>query len=146
MTRIEKSIQINASPENVWQAILPENMPQWYEMFKKVEWTSKEIHRKGSTFHVNNVLAGERSDFDAEMIEVAENKRGIWRVISGKITGVGGAELKPTESGTLISLSMDYKMPYSIIGRMMDKIRVQKEMERNFELGLQDLKYILEAS
>ncbi len=144
MTRIEKSIEINTSPENVWQAILPENMPQWFEQFKKVEWTSKEMHRKGSTFHVNSDIGGIKSDFDAEMTDVLENKRGIWHTTSGNIMGVGEADLSPTKTGTKLSMSMDYKLPYSVIGRMMDKIRVHKELDKGFEVGLRDLKYLLE--
>jgi hypothetical protein len=39
---------------------------------------------------------------------------------------------------------MNYKLPYSVIGMMLDRIRVHKELERDFEVGLKDLKYILE--
>ncbi len=144
MTRIEKSIEINAPPETVWMAILPENMPQWFEPFKKVEWTSKEAHRKGSTFRVNSDIAGSKSDFDAEMTNVKENQQGVWHTTSGSINGVAEADLSPTESGTKLSMSMDYKLPYSVIGRMFDKIRMHKELDRDFEVGLEDLKYILE--
>lgn len=75
MTKIEKSIEINASPQNVWMAILHENMPQWFEQFKKVEWTTRQIHEKGSVFRVSSEIAGEKSDFDAGMIEAKENQR-----------------------------------------------------------------------
>ena len=145
MTKIEKSIEINASPENVWLAILPENMPQWFEQFKKVEWQTRQTHTKGSIFRVSSEIAGEKSDFDAEMIEVKENRKGIWHTLSGNINGVAEADLIPTESGTKLSMSMDYKLPYSVIGKMLDKIRVHKELDKDFEVGLQDLKYILET-
>lgn len=144
MTRIEKSIEINASPENVWEAILPENTPQWFEQFKKVEWTSKEQHKTGSTFRVIGEIAGEKSVFDAEMVAVSENRRGIWHTTSGNINSTVEADLSPTASGTKLSMSMDYRLPYSVIGRMYDKIRVHKDLDRDFDVGLRDLKYILE--
>lgn len=144
MTRIEKSIEINASPENVWLAIQPENMPQWFEQFKKVEWSTKQTHKEGSIFRVSSEIAGAKSDFDAEMIEVKENQKGIWHTLSGNINGVAEADLISTNSGTKLSMSMDYKLPYSVIGKMFDKIRVHKELDKDFEVGLQDLKYILE--
>lgn len=144
MTRIDKSIEIAASPEDVWTAILPENMPQWFEPFKKVEWTSQETHQKGSTFRVSSDIADNRSRWDAVMTEVKENELGVWRTTSGSINGVAVASLSPTASGTQLSMSMDYKLPYSVIGRMFDKIRVQKELSIDFEVGLADLKYILE--
>lgn len=144
MTRIDKSIEIAASPEDVWTAILPENMPQWFEPFEKVEWTSQEKHKAGSTFRVSSDMVDTKSSWDAVMTEVKENELGVWRTTSGSIDGVATASLSPTESGTRLSVSMDYKLPYSVIGRMLDKIRVQKELSRDFEVGLADLKYILE--
>jgi uncharacterized membrane protein len=146
LTRIEKSIEIDASPKDVWTAILPENTPQWFEPFKQVEWTSQETHQKGSTFRVSSDIADTRSRWDAVMTEVKENELGEWRTTSGSINGVTKASLCPTESGTKLSMSMDYKLPYSVIGRMFDKIRVHKELEKDFEVGLRDLKYLLEKS
>lgn len=145
MTRIEKSIEIGASPEDVWTAILPENMPQWFEPFKEVEWTSTETHKAGSTFRVSSDMADTKSRWDAVMTEVRENEKGVWRTTSGAINGVAKASLSPTQSGTKLSMSMDYKLPYSVIGRMLDKIRVHKELDRDFDVGLRDLKYLLES-
>jgi uncharacterized membrane protein len=145
LTRIEKSIEIGASPEDVWTAILPENMPQWFEPFKEVEWTSTETHKAGSTFRVSSDMADTKSRWDAVMTEVRENEKGVWRTTSGAINGVAKASLSPTQSGTKLSMSMDYKLPYSVIGRMLDKIRVHKELDRDFDVGLRDLKYLLES-
>jgi uncharacterized membrane protein len=144
LTRIEKSIEIDASPEDVWTAILPENMPQWFEPFKEVEWTSQETHKAGSTFRVSSDIADTRSRWDAVMTEIKENEEGVWRTTSGSINGEAKASLSPTPSGTKLSMSMDYKLPYSVIGRMFDKIRVHKELDHDFEVGLRDLKYLLE--
>jgi uncharacterized membrane protein len=146
LTRIEKSIEIDAPPETVWEAMLPENMPQWFEPFKEVEWTSENTHQVGSTFRVSSDMADTKSHWDAVMIEVRENEVGEWRTTSGAINGVAKASLDRTMSGTKLSMSMDYKMPYSVIGRMLDRIRVHKELERDFEVGLKDLKYIIESS
>jgi uncharacterized membrane protein len=144
LTRIEKSIEIGASPKDVWAAILPENMPQWFEPFKEVQWTSENTHQKGSTFRVSSDIADTRSRWDAVMTEVKENEMDMWRTTSGSINGVAKASLSPTPSGTKLSMSMDYKLPYSVIGRMFDKIRVHKELDHDFEVGLKDLKYLLE--
>jgi Polyketide cyclase / dehydrase and lipid transport. len=144
LTIIEKSIEIDASPKDVWTAILPENMPQWFEPFKEVEWTSEETHAAGSTFRVSSDIADTKSRWDAVMTEVKEDELGEWRTTSGSIYGVAKASLSPAGSGTKLSMSMDYKLPYSVIGRMFDKIRMHKELERDFEVGLADLKYLLE--
>jgi uncharacterized membrane protein len=144
LTRIEKSIEISAPPENVWQAIQPENTPQWFEQFKRVEWTSSEIHKKGSTFRVSSYIAGSQWDFDAKMDEVKDNQQGIWHTTSGNIKSAIEADLRPVAPGTKLSMSMVYKLPYGVVGRMFDRIRMHKEVDMDFEVGLQDLKYILE--
>jgi hypothetical protein len=42
MTRIEKSIDINASPEKIWQFMSWERTPEWYAAFRKVVHTSED--------------------------------------------------------------------------------------------------------
>jgi hypothetical protein len=39
---------------------------------------------------------------------------------------------------------MDYALPYSILGKIIDKLRVSKEMEKNIERGLNKMKDVLE--
>jgi hypothetical protein len=99
LTRIEKSIEIGASPEDVWMAILPENMPQWFEPFKEVEWTSQETHKAGSTFRVSSDMVDTKSRWDVVMTRVKETEEGEWRTTSGAIDGVAKASLDRTMSG-----------------------------------------------
>jgi uncharacterized membrane protein len=145
MARIEKTIEINAPPEKVWPLILPERMPEWYKPFKKVEWTSKEKYKEGSTFRVVSEFSGMKSESNAEMTSVIENRQGIWRTTSGPYTSIASAVLSPVSNGTKATFSMDYELPYSILGKLIDKLRFHKSIEKSFDEGTQTLKKIAEA-
>jgi hypothetical protein len=144
MARIEKSIEINASPEKIWPLIQPEKMPVWYKPFKRVEWTSKEKFKEGSTFRVVSEFSGMKAESDAEMTSVVENKQGIWRTTSGPYTSIASAVLSPANNGTKATFSMDYELPYSILGKLIDKLRFHKAIEKSFDEGTQLLKKIAE--
>ena len=68
LARIEKSVEINVPPEKIWPIIKWENVPQWFETVKKVEWTSKEQNTVGSTFHVIQEAAGAKMEAEITRI------------------------------------------------------------------------------
>ena len=39
---------------------------------------------------------------------------------------------------------IDYELPYSVLGKLIDKLRVHKALEKSFDIGLKKLKDILE--
>jgi hypothetical protein len=41
-------------------------------------------------------------------------------------------------------MSIEYELPYSIFGKLIDKLRVHKAMEKSFEAGLKKLKDMAE--
>ena len=60
LARVEKSIEINVSPEKVWPMMAWERLPEWYDPMKKVDWTSKDKNKVGATVHVVGELAGRK--------------------------------------------------------------------------------------
>jgi uncharacterized membrane protein len=145
LTRIEKSIEINASPEKVWPMIDWDGWPQWYDPFKKVEWTTKDMHKVGAAVHITTELAGIKSTWDGETTEYTENAKVAWRTTGGGFTGFGSNDLNPTKDGkTKVTIMMDYDLPYSVLGKLIDKLRFHKAMEKSFDIGLQKMKDMME--
>jgi len=144
LTRIEKSIEIKTSPEKVWPMVAWEKLPEWFEGFKKVECTSKGKHGVGETVHIISEAAGVKAEWDAETTEVIENEKAAWRSTGGNFTGIGSTALSPTKAGTKVTIVMDYELPYSVLGKLIDKLRVHKALEKSFDIGLKKLKDILE--
>ena len=145
MARIEESIEINASPQKIWPVVRWDKVPEWMGIIKKVEYTSEETDKIGATAHWVGEAGGVKSEWDTETTEWEQCKRGAWRSTGGMFTGIGSMTLTPTEAGTTATFMMDYELPYSIFGRIIDKLRVCKAVEKGAIEGLRKLKEITEG-
>jgi len=144
MTRIEKSIEINASPEKVWTFVNWDYVPEMFESVKKVEWTSEEHNKLGSTLHFTSSMAGINNEADAEITEWTTNEKASWRTTSGNPTMLFTATLAPTRNGTTVTFVVDYEVPYSVLGKIIDKLRIHKGMEKDGENALKKMKAMAE--
>jgi len=144
LARIEKSIEINAPLEKVWSLITWDRVPEWYDSIRKVEWTSKGKMERGATVHVASDIAGVKGEWDAEITEYKENDNVSWRTTSGSVTIIYHATVTPTKTGTKATTTFDYELPYSVLGKIIDKLRVHKAMEKEAERALQKMKSVAE--
>jgi len=140
---VEKSIEINATPEKINSTMKWERFPEWFDSFKKVEWTSKEKEKVGSTLHITSEVAGMKAEYDAEIVEFTKTTL-RWRTTGGNFTAISTGTLSPTKTGTEFTIGIDYELPYSILGKMIDKLRVHKAMEKDLEKGLKGIKLAAE--
>jgi hypothetical protein len=140
LTRIEKPIEINVPPEKIWPIVRWEKVPEWYDTVKKVEWTCKEHNKVGSTFHAMNEVAGSKMGYDAEITEVIKNEKMVARTTGGNLTSIASVTFSPTKAGTKITYVEEYELPYSILGKIIDKLRVRKAIEKDAERALKKLK------
>ena len=102
------------------------------DIIKKVEYTSEEKETIGATAHWIGEAGGVKSEWDTETTEWEPYSRGAWRSTGGTFTGIGSMTLTPIDSGTKTTFVMDYDLPYSILGRIIDKLRrLQSRRERN---------------
>ena len=141
MGRIEKSVEIKALPKEVWTLLFFDRLPEWLDIFKKVECTSQKRDCVGATFHVVGEIAFMKSEFDVEITELVENEKAAWCSTLG---GFGKSSLNPTEAGTDLIFVINYALPYSIFGKVLDKLMVGRKIEKSIEKGLEKLKSILE--
>ena len=140
MARVDKSIEINASPEIVFSLIRWDKVPEYYDSIKKVEWTSEPKMKVGATVHVLSEIAGAKGEWDAEITEYKDNEKVSWRTTSGNVTIIYNATLDPSEAGTKLTTAFDYELPYSVLGKLIDKLRVHKAMEKEADKALQKMK------
>lgn len=145
MTKVERSIEIKASPEKIWELISWDRFPEWYPYIKKSKYTSKKRAGVGATAHVIGDAEGQKFEYDAEVTEYVENERAAWRTTSGNWTAFGSTTLKPTEVGTKVTIAMNYELPYSILGKIIDKLKVRKSMEKGLERALENLKSMVKT-
>jgi len=144
LTIAEKSIEINAPPEKIWPMIQWDRTPEWYPDWKKVEVTSKDKHKVGETVHINVEAAGMKTELDYETTELVENEKVAFRSTRKNFKATGFHGLSPTKNGTKVTIFADYELPYSVLGKLFDKVSFHRSMEKSFEVGLKNLKDMME--
>jgi uncharacterized membrane protein len=147
VTKVTKSIEIEASPEKVFNFI--NDMEKINEANKgsmQGEYISKEPIGVGSTLHFVGKAGGSQAEFDMEITEFVKNEKVAMHTIGGsKFKFSGSRTLEPTAKGTKLTTTMEYEVPYSILGRIVDKLRVRKDMEKMMERTQGYMKKALEA-
>jgi carbon monoxide dehydrogenase subunit G len=147
VTKLTKSIEIEASPEKVFAFMLDmEKMNEIMKGDQKGEITSKGPVGVGSTLHMVAKVGGSQQEADMEVTEFEKNKK-----ISTRNVGASKGKmqvshiLEPTAKGTKLTITYDYELPYSILGKIIDKLRVSKDIEKSTEKELSGIKNALEA-
>lgn len=146
VTKLTKSIEIEAPPEKVFAFITDmEKMNEITKGFQETSYTSKGPVGVGSTMHVVGKAGGSQEEFDMEITEFEKNKKIIMRTIGASKLKVQTSDiLEPTANGTKLTGTMDYELPYSILGKIVDKLRVSKDLEKTMEKNQRNLKKALE--
>jgi len=147
LTRVEKSIEIKASPEEVWEMLAFDRCQEWMKGLKSVEYisdvrTPEDKYRVGASAHAIKV---EQEEFDFRITESLENEK-----ITARTTPIHGATmttlflLKPTEMGTEVTYAVDYEMPWGIFGKFLDKLFIRRLFKKDISGEAEKLKSILE--
>ncbi len=148
MGRIEKSIEIKASSEKVWEMLALDRWPEWMvEGWKNAEYTSevrvpKDKYRVGASAHIYEL----NTKYDFEITESLENEKITFLskgTGEGKVTMTITYILEPAEEGTKLTYAMDYEVPWGILGKGLDKLG-HRSGEKTVEKELEKLKSILE--
>ena len=89
--------------------------------------------------------AGRTIEWDAVVVEFDDNKKLSWHCDKPSRND-GIFEFEQTEKGTSVSFTMDYDLPYSILGMILDRVVVRSAIEQNIDEWLASLKKILEGN
>lgn len=136
---------INAPPEKVFAFTTDwERLPEWNVVIKEVKPTSEKRKGVGVTFHQVLEVGGTRAESDVEVTEWVENQRIAVRTTSGNLTMLGLNTVKAVKGGTELTIAADYELPYSILGKIIDKLKVSKDVDKGIASALQNLKNLLE--
>ena len=94
------------------------------------------------------VLAGWlRYDIHTEVTEFVKNKIIAWRVVSRKGVGKGAKGswmMKPTEAGTQLTYAVDYEVPYSILGKIIERLIFRRRFEKQVDGWMENIKNLVE--
>ncbi|MCK4435725.1 SRPBCC family protein [Candidatus Bathyarchaeota archaeon] len=145
MTRIEKSIEIKAPPEKVWEMIAFDKAVEWMDEmeWQNVKYTSEvrtpeDKYRVGTSAHIIE----KHAEYDCEITESIKNEKITFR--SPSYNMIMTYILEPVEEETKFTYVLDYEFPYSIFGKIIDKLFFQRTTHKLMEKSLKKLKSILE--
>ena len=145
MSRVEKSIRINAPADKVFRfAADYENWDVFFAGVSDVKPTTEKTWGDGSKFVYKATIMGIPMPVGTEIHSFVEDEG--WRGKSFK-----GVEHRTqwifdrVDGGTEFTFAVDYKMPVPILGDILDRLFVKREWEGIVEGSLQNLKGIMEA-
>jgi len=148
LTRIEKSIVIEAPVEKVFDFVADfDNFvkTQPPEMEMTVLSRDKGPYRVGFKVKVRAKLGGQVWEVEAETTELVKNKRHVVRQKGGALKKFEGTDLfEPTEKGTKYTLVLEYELPYSLLGKVIDKLKVRKDIEKGIDYTMKKTKELIE--
>jgi carbon monoxide dehydrogenase subunit G len=147
LAKLTTSIEIEAPPEKVFNFL--RDMKHWNDASKgtaEVEVTSEGPIGVGTRMHFVGAAGGTQAEFDMEVTEFVTNKKIAFRTIGGsKVKMTASYTYEPTAKGTKMTYDMDYELPYLILGKLLDKVKVSKDMLKNQNTTLENIKKAIEA-
>jgi uncharacterized protein YndB with AHSA1/START domain len=143
--KIEKSVKINAPPEKVFVLLTDrKEVPRWNKLIKEAFVTSKEQIGVGSTVHYVGEAGGARGEWDIETTEWVKDKKYTWRTTSGDVAMLVTWTLREVNGDTEITYKIQYELPYSILGKIINKLRASRDIENGMTAALLNLKQLSE--
>lgn len=149
MGRVEYSVEVAAPVEKVfafatdWKC-MEKIGPKDAEI--KVEKLTEGPIGIGTKWRISGIMVGRKMDDVVEYVEFEENRRVRTRLVSSNtmkrfyVTAV----FEATDGGTKYTEIWDYELPYGVLGKLIDKLKVRKDIQHFLNAILEKGKEILE--
>ena len=139
MTKITRQFDVGAPPEKVFATIsVPERWPQWAGFVKQAS-------SRGSAVHWVYEMAGMKVESDSEVSEVRPNEVYEFRQTGGFLKRAATRlEILPSRKGSAVTWNLEYELPYSYLGKLVDKLKARKQFEEALDVAVANLRGLLE--
>ncbi|MGB3716399.1 MAG: SRPBCC family protein [Candidatus Promineifilaceae bacterium] len=144
MARLERSIVINGTAAEI-DAITSDGnrLPEWYAGIMKAS-SDGVFPEPGGKVEMAYKSAGITFDMSQTSLEYEPEKGGKYKM-EGMLTGIYEEIIEPVEEGTRFTLKFDYEMPGGGVGKLVDKLVVERMNTKNLEDSLDNLKALVEG-
>lgn len=148
MARIERSIRIDASPEEVFNVLTDlSRLPRWATTVVETHDVPEGPLAPGQRFGQTILVAGRKLETEWEVRSIERPRH-----VTYQATGPGGGELRMLQrvsddaEGSRVELELDYQLPGGFLGEALNRAYVERRNEREAEHSLQNLKDLIEGS
>lgn len=147
MAHIKKSIFIQAPVEKVYAITRDPN--RWATFFAGLS-EAEEITGQGEVGTVvkhHYQIAGVRFPVTSRVLEDSVGSNGgRWKgKIEGPLDGEQTWDYIPKDGGTEVTVTIDYTLPGAVLGRIANRLVVERMQERSIEQTLENLKLLCEG-
>ena len=146
MAHVEEDILIHAPMDKVFARVQDnERYPDWWpNMIEQKRLTPDPLVVGSRSRFVYNML-GVKTSGEIELA-IYEPPRHLTVRTSGGVNGTFDWRCVDENGATHLRVVIDYSLPGSILGKLADKLVVEKRNQADLEAGLQKLKELIEAS
>lgn len=120
--KVQKSIEINASPERIWPYFVePEKVLHWCITYKRFEYTSDQRSGAGTPLYIEEQAGGGLTKMQFKVTEWEENAKLTLQMVSGASYKSYRQEftLEPIQSGSRFTFMEELILPYGIFGKLI---------------------------
>ena len=145
MTTIKKSIVIDAPLEQVDALLIDtQRLPEWYAGVTAVAPSPGYPVEVNSTCKITYKAAGVAMETNFTTIECVL-KSTLTFQMQGMITGTNRWDISEEGSGTKVAVTIDYEMAGGGLGKIADKLIVERMNDKNAAASLENLKAMAEG-
>jgi uncharacterized membrane protein len=152
---VHHTVEINKPPSVVFNMLLDANNVKEWAPVVTSSYCSEQLTKEGTPFSVKADLkpvGGPKFEFDNVVAKLVENKELLWKQTKGTMKRLEWHFLlEPTvksensEGATRLSLSIDYDMPYSFLGSIIDKVKMNRVINAACQVNLEGFKRKIEG-
>lgn len=144
MPVVEQFIDIPAPVEAVFAFIAdsPERQPEWWRQFELQERVTPPPTRLGSVSHYIYNMLGVTIKGEHEVVGINRPEYLHVKTTSG-IDSAFEFFFKPQAGGTRLTVRVDYKLPGSVIGQLLNRVIIEQQNETALHEALGALKALL---
>jgi uncharacterized membrane protein len=144
MTTLERDVFINASADAI-QAISDDarRLPEWYAGIQEAE-PDGVFPEPGGKVELVYKAGGVTFNLTQTSVERVAGQAGVNRM-EGMIAGTNRMTFTPEGEGTRVAMSFEYEMPGGGVGKLVDRLLVERMNAQNLEKSLANLKALAEG-
>jgi len=146
--KLEESIDIAASPENIWPVITKrENIFAVDRLIKKFDFVGEQPSGVGTMFYMEKENEGRLIRSLCIFTEWEKNRKLAFRqFLGGDVKGMQVSyTIEATKTGSKITLMHEVTMPYWIIGKIIELLVIRPVMEKVGPEVVANIKKLAEA-
>jgi len=144
MTRIIKEMEINVPLDRLFNFVADyTNAAKYIEHLVRFEPTTEIKRGKGARFDMIGKIFGIPFESQLEVVDFVDNRGWRLKPISGTQIEIQWL-FRPTEKGTRVTYLIKYRLPFGLMGTIIDGLIVRRVAHKGVEKTLQKLKDLLE--